>query len=295
MLRLANILVPIDPLAPCPVLPQALLWADRLDAAVHAVDMCTVEGDSAPATSSVRSSDAARRAVHAQQQRLSLSISAGLQTMGLDTPSLAQGSIQYAAEHDIDCIVAALPHHELIALTQRTSFPLHIVGPSASNTQPPQRLLVPIDFSRHARGALAHARLLATTFGASLDVLHVLERPPYVALSSTDMLALSDAKLPERRAVRRAETLFDHTDGPPIHVQFHVAHGDPARKIATFVETHGSDLVVLSSHGSSGRAQHPLGTVADKLVRRLDTSIFLVKSFGVSLVASAPDSAVSNS
>lgn len=294
MLRVANILVPVNPLAPNPALSQALLWAHCLHATVHAVDVQMAGGDSAPACG-VRFSDAVRRVAQAQQERLGLTLNEDLHTVGFDAASLAQGSIQYAAEHNIDLIVASLPLHELTDLTQRISLPVHIVRRDAPVVQPPQRMLVPIDFSRHAQGALAHARLLAASFDASLHVLHVLERPPYVALSSTDMLALSDAKLPERRARRRAETLFDSTTGPPVDVRFHVAHGDPAREIAAFVEAQDIDLLVVSSHGSSGRSQHPLGTVADKLVRRLDTSIFLIQSFGTSLVTPASDSAASNS
>lgn len=292
MLRIANILVPVD--SADSALSQALFWAHRLQASVHAVETHVAGGDSVPAPPAARPSAAVHRRVQALAHRMDLPLT-DVRAMDLDAPSLAQGALWYAAEHDIDLIVAALPTHERIDLTRRTSLPVHIVGRATAAGRPFRRVLAPIDFSRHAKRSLAHARLLAALLDAPLHVLHVLERPPYVALNSTDMLALSDAKLPERRALRRAKTLLDATTGPPVDVQFHIAHGDPAHEIASFANEPDGDLVVLSSHGSTGQPDHPLGTVADKLIRRLDTSVLLVNSFGQSLVAPPSNSAAPSS
>lgn len=294
MLHVANILVPVDPAAPDAALSQALFWAHRLEATVHAVAVHVAGGDSVPAPPVARSAPSIHRRAQACAQRLGLP-SIDLRAMSMDAPSLAQGAIWYAAEYDMDLVITALPPHERITLTQRLALPVHIVGASTVAAQPFRRVLAPIDFSRHARQGLAHARLLAVLFDATLHVLHVLERPPYVALNSTDLLALSDAKLPERRALRRAKTLLDDTTGPPVETQFHVTHGDPAREIAAFADEPESDLLVLSSHGSTGQSDHPLGTVTEKLVRRIDASIFLINSFGTSLVAPPSNSAASNS
>ncbi|NBB74124.1 MAG: universal stress protein [Bacteroidetes bacterium] len=292
MLRIANILVPVD--SADSALSQALFWGHRLQATVHVVETHVAGGDSVPAPPTARPSSAVRRRVQDVAQRMDLPLT-NLRAMDVDAPSLTQGALWYAAEHDIDLIVAALPAHERFDLTRRTSLPVHIVGRAAAATQPIRRVLAPIDFSRHAQRSLTHARMLAALFDAPLHVLHVLERPPYVALNSTDMLALSDAKLPERRALRRAKTLLEDTDGPAVDVAFHIVHGDPAHEISSFADEPDSDLVVLSSHGSTGQSDHPLGTVADKLVRRLDASIFLVHSFGPSLVAPPSNSAASSS
>lgn len=295
MLRVANILVVVDPARPCLVLPQALRWAHRLQATVHAVEVHVAGGDSAPPHYlRARPSDRMRQAVRACSQRLRLPAVPPLHALTMEAPSLAQGAIQYAGAHDIDLIVGAPPPHELPPLIGQTDLPLHLVGTAEAPEAPLQRVLVPIDFSRHALRSLAHGRLLAARFGADLHVLHVLERPPYVALNSTDMLALSDAKLPERRARRRADALFARTEGPSVKTHVHVAHGDPAREIEALAGPHSSSLLVLSSHGSTGQADHPVGTTTEKLVRRLSTPIFLLQSFGTSLVTPASGSATPN-
>lgn len=286
MLHVANILVPVDLSAPNPALSQALHWAHRLNAVVHAVEMRTVGGDALPTFVSARPSDAVQRLVDDHVRRLKLPASIAIRSMRQNVPSLAQGAAWYAAEHGIDLIVASPFSHEFVDMVRRMPLPMHIIGSTAAPTLSAfHRVLAPIDFSRHAQRALTHAKFLAALFDAPLHVLHVLERPPYVALNSTDMLALSDATLPERRAQRRATMLLDRAPGPSVDAHCHIAHGDPAHAIGAFVDERGHDVIVLSSHGSTGQAHHPLGTVTDKLVRRLDTSIFLIKSFGASLVS----------
>src|SRR5450432_1914277 len=43
-----------------------------------------------------------------------------------------------------------------------------------------RRILVPIDYSQNSQIALSYASELATSFGASLDIVHVWDRPTYV-------------------------------------------------------------------------------------------------------------------
>lgn len=234
-----------------------------------------------------------RRAVEAQLQREGRTAeSLALRTVTVEAPSHAEGMLRYAEDHAIDLIVAEPPpndapqpvlrQHGLAALLRQAVCPVLVTAASAP--APFQRLLAPIDFSPHAQRALGHAKSLAALYGASLDVLHVLERPRYVALSDTDMLALSDARLPERKALRRARTLFDGAPGPAVSARFHVTHGNPTHEIAAFAAQHGNDLLILASHGSTGQSQHPLGTIAARTLRHLALPVFLVKSFGTSLV-----------
>ncbi len=47
-----------------------------------------------------------------------------------------------------------------------------------------QRILVPIDFSEHSTRALAHAREIAASHGARLDLLHVIEEPVFPSFNT---------------------------------------------------------------------------------------------------------------
>lgn len=307
MLRVANILTPVDPATSNPALAQALFWGRHLHATVHAVEVQVTEGDALPAAPHVEASPQVQHLVDAQAPPFAGASDEAVQVraMTMQAPAVVSGLLHYADEHAIDMTVAAapadapahsgLPPHVLMDMAHRTAQPLLVIRGASPEAGPFRRLLTPIDFSRHAQRSLSHARPIAELYSAPLDILHVLERPPYVALNATDMLALSDASLPERRALRRAKALFDQTADGPVDAHFYVEHGDPARQITAFAQAHNNDLVILSSHGSTGQSQHPLGTVTDKLVRRLETSFLLIKSFGTSLVAPTTDARTSAS
>ncbi len=296
MLHVTHVLTLVDPATPNPALSHAVFWTERHHATLHAVHVRTPEGDSLPsATFRYGPSEDVWDVVEPQVRRGDLaSDAAALRAGTMDAPSRAEGVLRYAQDHAIDLIVIApqvedkrlpvLRQYELADVIRRAPCLVLVVSGASVAFTPFQRLLAPVDLSRRAQEELAYAKELAALYGASLDVLHVLDRPRYVALSTTDMLALSDAKLPERTVLRRARALFDNAPGPSVDARFHVAHGSPTQQIAAFAERHGNDLLVLASHGSTGQPQHPLGTVAAKTLRRLALPVFLVKSFGLSLV-----------
>lgn len=312
MLRVAHILTPVDPAsATNPALAQALMWAEHLDATVHALEVREAEGDSLPSQPlEAQPSDAVREAVCAQANQLPFASPAcrSARAMRMRAPTVAHGLMHYAARHPIDLIVVlpghtawervGLPPHLLATLAQQSDQPLLMVQPPSldapgAGNLPIRRVLAPVDFSQHAQRGLDCATAVATLYDVPLDVLHVLERPPYVALNAIDLLSLSDATLPVRRAERRIQALLDRSPEAQAESTIHVKHGEPAHAIASFAQAHHSDLVIFSSHGSTGQAQHALGTVAQKLVRRLDTSLLLLKSFGAPITTLSPSSRAS--
>lgn len=301
MLRVAHILTPVDPTSSNRALTYALFWAERLGATVHAVRVHQAGGDSLPtAPLDIRPSEAVQHMAreHADQLSFLPSGPPPVQARCLHAPTEVHGLLHYAARHTIDLIVVApdrnaldpsdLPSPQLSMLVQQAGQPLLLVRDRSPNTSGEEaittrRLLAPVDFSQRAQCGLDCAAQVAALYDAPLDILHVLERPPYVALNAVDMLALSDATLPERRAQRRIRALLDRSPSPHAETHIHVAHGEPARTIASFAHTHHSDLVVLPSHGTAGSSRPVLGTVAQKLTRRLDTSLLLLKPFGASV------------
>jgi nucleotide-binding universal stress UspA family protein len=147
-------------------------------------------------------------------------------------------------------------------------------------------ILVPVDFSDHAGVAVAHARELADSFGAALDVLHVFERPihPEIYLGGMPL------ETPEFAAVEGSlkealETFAREAGGPDVETSIHVMEGRAVPGILEFAAEAGSDLVVIATHGLTGMAHVLLGSVAEKVVRRASCPVLTVKPFGRSLVA----------
>jgi nucleotide-binding universal stress UspA family protein len=314
MLCTDRILTPVDwGAAEGPALTHALFLADALHATLDLVHVSPpASGDALPAsamaTPAQSPDDRMRRTVASQIRRTSFPGAdphPTLHSAHIESDSVAAGLLDYIETNDIRLIVAGpnpdrgpvppLKSSVIAALIENAGVPILTVGAAgALNAVRFRQILVPIDFSRASQCALKHAKALAALYDATLDILHIMDRPQYVALNATDMLALSDATLPERQTKRRLQTFVEETPGPSVTTRLHVAHGDAAAVIGSFANEHHSDLVVLSSHGQTRQREHPLGTVAGKLVRRLPQSMFIVNAFGPSLIADASSDPTTN-
>jgi len=146
-----------------------------------------------------------------------------------------------------------------------------------------RRLLVPTDLTAPATAAFEYAAALAAPGGAAIDLLHVIETTPYVALTRTDRLSLRETSFPEHRARRQLTSFLDAHSRPNVPVESHVAYGEPADRIGRFVNRHDVDLMVLSARSGPSDAQSSLGSVADRVLRRATCPVLLVRPDAPSL------------
>lgn len=142
-----------------------------------------------------------------------------------------------------------------------------------------ERIVVPVDFSDHARLALAYAIELADAYGAQLDLLHVVDEviypdfyPPVIPSGGSITEELRDQSL------QRMTGLLSGFEGADAAV--HVRAGRAAPEIADFATEHDADLVVIASHGLTGISHVLLGSVTEQVVRRAPCPVFTVKGFG---------------
>lgn len=301
MLHVDRILCPFEPtgasdLNAYPALAQSLYLAGRLGASVHVLPFPGHAAPTAGAPPRPSRSDNAGRIAAAQDLADASSMEVRLvapRDPFPEDPSTGD-LIGYAGDHRIDLIVLDTPKDrgpippmasDPVRTIIEQADPPVLVAARSPRPASFRRILAPVDFSEHSRESLQSAKSLADLYDASLDLLHVIERPQYVALNPTDMLAFSDATLMERKTRRRIESFLDETNGVSRPAHLHLAHGDAADQIVHFTSEHPIDLVVLSTHGAIGRPQHPLGTVADKVLRRVACPVLLTRAFGRSLLS----------
>ena len=119
------------------------------------------------------------------------------------------------------------------------------------------RILVPLDGSEVAEGALAHAVQMADIFGAELILLRVAFLPPVVQqnLAEAQHIVMSEGEAylngiacQLRKSGRRVRTI--------------VHWGKAAESIIAYAVQHEVSAVVMATHGHSGLEQWPLGSVA---------------------------------
>lgn len=191
----------------------------------------------------------------------------------------------YEQAHDVDLVVTGTPADQgstspgadppTQALLYGLTSSVLVVGEHAPT--PPRRILVPTDLSEAARYALDYATTVAVPSDAPIDLLHVIEAVPYVALTRMDRLSLSGPSFPERRARRHLDAFLDTLPDAPSSITPHFEFGDPADQIVRFANRHEVDLVVLSARGGSAPSHSSLGPVAERVLRRPPCPVLLAR------------------
>jgi nucleotide-binding universal stress UspA family protein len=205
--------------------------------------------------------------------------------------------LDYASEKDIDLIVMGthgrrgIEHlflgsvaEEVVRLSKAPVFTI-------KETKKPkpiknwEKILVPIDFSEHSQTALAHAKAIAESYEAGLQLLHVIEEPVHPALSLGGKSSIFDI-VPELKAdcKKRIEQMMKETKGPEIKSEIFIIEGTAPTDILRFASETNSDLIVIATHGLTGIEHLFMGSVTEKVVRMAGCPVFTVKSYGKQLV-----------
>ncbi len=143
--------------------------------------------------------------------------------------------------------------------------------------RPIQRILVPIDFSDPAGRALQVAKAMASSYGAMLHLVYVLE-PLTIPVSITRSVSIHDL-VPDVIEKSRARLLafYEGTPGPEAAVSYHIREGHPAQTIITEAEEHLADLILLAPKGMTGVERFLFGSVAERVVRTASCPVFIAK------------------
>ena len=132
-----------------------------------------------------------------------------------------------------------------------------------------KRLLVPSDFSPASEVAFAYALDMAAKYGSAMRLLHVIDEPRaavaypdgfFVEPSAARMKLVEDA-------TSRLSLMADRCRAVGIEAAIEVVLGRPARVIVERAQSHGTDVIVMGTHGRSGVAHLVLGSVAERVVR----------------------------
>ncbi len=140
------------------------------------------------------------------------------------------------------------------------------------------RILVPIDFSEPAAAALDYAIALATRFGASLELLHVIDDPVGAGVLAGDGFITQS---PEEQATATAEAesrlaAFASAAHPRVPMTTTVTHGRAALRICEVAREAPADLIVIGTHGRKGLSHVLLGSVAERVVRHASAPVLTV-------------------
>ncbi|MBX5490887.1 MAG: universal stress protein [Chloroflexi bacterium] len=138
-----------------------------------------------------------------------------------------------------------------------------------------RKILVGFDGSAGARRALAQALRLATSDGATVHVLTVIEHLPRYAATVSEMDdALAEA---ERQVALLQAEARRAADLARVPIESVRRAGHPAKTLVDYAREGGFDLLVLGHAGHSSVWGSFLGTTCDKVVRHAPCSVLIVR------------------
>lgn len=140
-----------------------------------------------------------------------------------------------------------------------------------------RNILIPLDGSTLAECVLPHAISLSSALEVHTILLHVLERPRDTgALQPVDPFRWVLKKHEAEGYLKRLAIRFKDSG---LDVEYALQEGPPAEVIINYANLVDVDLIVLSTHGSSGLSSWNISSVVQKIILRANKSVMLVRAY----------------
>lgn len=169
-------------------------------------------------------------------------------------------------------------------LIRHVRTPLLLVRPGEEDRGPQEpsirRVLVPLDGSELAEGALTPAVRVARQVEASLELLRVvnpamLTESPYIPATPEDSEEYAARQRKEAQSYLTGVAERLRADGVEV-AEVGVHDGAPASTILGRAAA-GADLIAMATHGRGGLKRWLVGSVSDKVLRGADVPVMLVR------------------
>ncbi|HJQ66277.1 MAG TPA: universal stress protein [Gemmatimonadales bacterium] len=200
-----------------------------------------------------------------------------------------------ARELDADLIVLGGKHHTVlrrwvggstaIDVVRSVALPVLVTAQRADDA-PFRRILVAVDLSEAAVPTATLAWELATTLGAELVALSVIE-PPLSLPGLTTPLAQAEYSRRAVQALGRKVWPWFGARG----IETVARGGQVIEAIQREALQRGADLVVVGSHGKGWQERLLLGSVTERLLNNLPTSLLVVPVSPERALATRPKTA----
>lgn len=143
-----------------------------------------------------------------------------------------------------------------------------------------KKILAPMDGSELSECSLPHIEAIASGCKVlEVVLLRVIEPHMQTGMISGyidgDML-LKMQNEAEQRVKDYLAKIAERLTSEGIVTRTAIAHGFPANEILDYASKNNVDLIIMSTHGSSGIIRWMIGSVADKVVRHSQAPVLMV-------------------
>ncbi|HZW62226.1 MAG TPA: universal stress protein [Flavobacteriaceae bacterium] len=139
------------------------------------------------------------------------------------------------------------------------------------------KIIVPVDFSKHSEYALEAAAILAKQRHSEILVLHMLELSDGI-LTTADAESQAKSVFFLKLAEKRFEAFLkkDYLQG--IQVTPIVKHYKVFSEVSEVAKEHKASLIVMGSHGTSGLNELFVGSNTERVVRNAELPVLVIKN-----------------
>lgn len=140
-----------------------------------------------------------------------------------------------------------------------------------------KNILVPVDFSKPAENALQVAVQLAKKNNAKVTVLHVIELAE--SLFGTEQFNVNDEQILffMKIAKKKFSKFLEKDFLKEVEVHDVVDVGPTSYVISENIKKQNADMIVMGSTGASGLQEVLIGSNTEKIVRRAEVPVLVVK------------------
>jgi len=142
-----------------------------------------------------------------------------------------------------------------------------------------RKILYPTDFSEVSRTAINYLLQLKDAGTAEVVILHVIDTRNlhvpniYNAFDDLSMLGEKQAAL----AKKEAENMIKELNDAGIKTTLRIEKGIPFTEILRVEKEENVSLIVIGSHGTTNVKEMLLGSVSEKVIRKAEKPVLVVK------------------
>jgi len=142
-----------------------------------------------------------------------------------------------------------------------------------------EKILYPTDFSDVAKKALMYVKRLKEAGGREVVVVHIIDQSNLELLSSYSTIQnyLSIEREIQEKASEEIALVANELKEIGYSVKIRIEKGIPFREILRIEREEKPSVVVVGSHGKSNLEEMVLGSVSEKIVRKVVCPVMVVK------------------
>jgi nucleotide-binding universal stress UspA family protein len=137
-----------------------------------------------------------------------------------------------------------------------------------------QTVVCPVDFFPASEAALSYAISIARNYDAGLHLLHVI--PPVSSVFGSEKHTGELVKKTDEDSQVRLGAMAQTAKASGVEASFEVRFGEIDQEILNGIAEQDADLIVVGTHGRRGFQHWLMGSVCERLLRRVSTPILTV-------------------